>query len=266
MNELLQDFPPITLSEMNGISLMNRIDRKYLTDSRVLEDILRDAIRDGYRVFEQAGERLHAYDSIYFDTPDLKMFTDHRRGKADRQKVRTRKYVETNQCYLELKRKNNHGRTCKNRIPIPADQFSDYRKNGRASAWLADNLGGEAGILTPSLETVFLRITLVNEALTERLTIDTGVRFRNFRTASEKDLGQAVIIELKQDGRVRSRMQEILLNHRVKPVRVSKYCVGLVMTDPGLLPGKFKQKVRTIEKINKNLYEKCYNPLIPQSL
>ena len=266
MNEILQDFPPITLSEMNGISLMNRIDRKYLTDSWVLEDILKDALRDGYRVFEQEGERLHAYDSIYFDTPDLKMFTDHRRGKADRQKVRTRKYVETDQCYLELKRKNNHGRTRKNRISIPSAQFADYRKSARAAAWLTENLGVEAGSLIPSLETVFRRITLVNEALTERLTIDTCVRFRNFRTASEKDLGQAVIIELKQDGRTRSRMQEILLSHRVKPERMSKYCVGLVMTDPGLLPGKFKQKVRAIEKINKNLYDKCYSPIILQSL
>ncbi len=57
-----------------------------------------------------------------------------------------------------------------------------------------------------------------------------------------------MIIELKQDGRAASQMKGILLDHRVKPVRISKYCVALTLTDPAAKTGRFKVKVRTIEK------------------
>ena len=59
-------FAPISLAEMDGIKLMNRIDKKYLTDRKTLTEILKDAAAQGYRIFENCGERLHGYDSVYF--------------------------------------------------------------------------------------------------------------------------------------------------------------------------------------------------------
>jgi len=73
--------------------------------------------------------------------------------------------------------------------------------------------------------------------------------FNNFRTGKKASLLDAVIIELKQDGRAESQMKGILLDNRVKPVRVSKYCVAVTLTDPTVKSGRFKIKVRTIEKI-----------------
>lgn len=251
LNTLLGSFVPITLEEMDSIRLMNRIDRKYLTDGSVLGDVLKDALAEGYRIFTQDGVRLHRYDSLYFDTPSLRMFTDHRRGKAFRQKVRTREYAESGLCFLEVKRKNNRGRTKKKRIPIPAECFADFRGDETLCSWLAGHSDYDAKSVSPSLETSFSRITLVNRGLNERLTIDTGVSFRNPRTGTAADLGGAVIIELKQDGRLRSGMQDILLRHRVKPLRLSKYCVGVVSTDSAVHPGRFKQKLRAIEKLNR---------------
>ncbi len=266
VSALLEKFPQISLSQMNSISLMNRIDSKYLTDSATVYDILQDALSLGYRVFTQDSGRLHEYDSIYFDTQDLQMFTEHRRGKANRQKVRTRSYVGTGQYYLEVKRKNNHGRTRKKRIPLESEFFNDFHQCSQACSWL-EGLGEyPPESLSASLETSFYRITLVDSALTERLTIDLDVRFRNFRTLSPADLGQAVIIELKQDGRLHSQMQDILLSHRVKKERISKYCIGIALSDQSVLPGRFKLKIRQIEKINKNIYLKCYNPVILQPL
>ena len=245
----LKSFAPISLAEMDGIKLMNRVDKKYLTDRKRLIEILNDAAAQGYRIFENYGERLHGYDSVYFDTPELRMFTEHRRGKTVRQKVRTRVYRESGLCFLEVKRKNNHGRTKKKRTEAPSDCFEDFRSNEKLGLWLKDHSDYRVEGIEPSLETSFNRITLVNKALSERLTIDCDVRFRNLRTGASYELGEAVIIELKQDGRLHSEMQDILLSHRVKPVRVSKYCIGIVSTAPTVHPGRFKTKLRLIEKI-----------------
>jgi hypothetical protein len=43
-------------------------------------------------------------------------------------------------------------------------------------------------------------------------------------------------------------MRGIFLEHRIKPVRVSKYCIGITLTDPQAKSGRFKVKVRAIEK------------------
>ena len=244
----LDSFAPISLAEMDGVKLMNRVDTKYLTDRTTLADVLRDAAAAGYRVLVADGSRISPYDSIYFDTDALRMFTDHRNQKLRRQKVRTRAYVNSGEAYLEVKRKNNQGRTKKKRTGIPMADLPDFRNNDAACRYLAGHSDFEARELLPTLETAFLRITLVNPDLTERLTIDTDLRFKNFRTGLETSLGDAVIIELKQGGRGASAMKGILLDHRVKVARLSKYCIAVTLTDPSARAGRFKEKVRLIEK------------------
>ncbi len=264
--ESLNQFAPIRIEEMDSIKLMNRIDSKYLTDTLVLGEILSDALDSGYRIFENCGKRLLGYDSIYFDTEDIRMFTEHRRGKAAREKVRTRSYTDSGQYFLEVKRKDNHKRTRKKRITIPAEDFSDFRKEAETCGWLDTHSDYSSDILSPSLESTFKRITLVNRNLNERITIDTSVEFRNLRTKTVASLGAAAVIELKQDGRTGSQMKGILLKHRVKPIRISKYCIGIASTDSTVHPGRFKSKLRAIEKLNKQFYFKCYRPIILQPL
>jgi hypothetical protein len=43
-------------------------------------------------------------------------------------------------------------------------------------------------------------------------------------------------------------MKGILLDNRVKPVRISKYCIAETLTDPSAKSNRFKPKVRIIEK------------------
>ena len=240
---------PITLGEMDSIKLMNRIDSKYCTDMDTLLSVLADADRHGYRVLEVEGLRLSPYNSMYYDTDTLGMFLDHHNRRLVRQKVRTRVYVVSGQTFLEIKRKNNKGRTKKKRMEIPASDFADFRTNPKADEFLTRISGYIPEHLKPRMETLFDRITLVNAAKTERLTIDTHLRFVNHDTGVEAGLGPAVIIELKQDGRAESEMKGILLDHRVKPIRVSKYCIGTTITNPHVKSGRFKVKVRRIEKV-----------------
>ena len=243
----LEKMSPVTLEEMDGIRLMNRIDSKYLTDEATLLGILSDAAAAGYRVLSIDGARISGYNSVYYDTPLLKMFYDHRNQRLVRQKVRTRAYA-TGEAFLEIKRKNNKGRTKKKRTSIPSGELLDFGADTAACDYLARHSWFTAGDISPVLATRFSRITLVNGDMTERLTIDTGLNFENYRTGLKTALEDTVIIELKQDGRAASRMKGILLDHRVKPERVSKYCVALTLTDPSARPGRFKMKVRAIEK------------------
>ena len=242
----------ISLEEMDAIRLMNRIDTKYLTDERTLLAILSDAARSGYRVLEVAGGRIGQYDSVYFDTDGMKCFCDHHNRRLTRQKVRTRSYVKQGKAFLEIKRKNNKGRTSKKRTPVPLEEMMDFSGDAQATAFLAEHSWFTVAELSPAVETAFWRITLVNPAKTERLTIDTSLSFKNFRTGKQTTLRDAVIIELKQDGRASSQMKGILLDHRVKPVRLSKYCIAVTLTDPSARSGRFKVKVRAIEKLIKH--------------
>ena len=249
LTDALDAIGPITLGEMDSVKLLNRTDTKYVTTTTVLEEILRCAAAQGYRALETEGTKLSPYDTIYFDTPDLRMFLDHRNRKLVRQKVRTRVYVNSGLTFLEIKRKDNHGRTRKKRTAIPAGEFSDFREDPQACTYLAEKSAFTAGEISPAMETAFERITLVNAEMTERLTIDTRLRFRNVRNGREADLHEGVIIELKQDGRAVSAMKGILLGLRVKPLRISKYCIATAMTDPSCRPGRFKAKLIKMRKI-----------------
>ncbi len=239
----------ISLEEMGSVSLMNRTDTKYVTTVQKLMDILEEAQKAGYRVSEISGARLLDYTSVYYDTPDLKMFTAHRNGKKTRQKVRVRTYLIDKQTFLEIKRKNNRGRTKKKRTRIPYEAALDFGKCAEAAEFLERKSWWKADELSPEVSTTFSRFTLINGGMTERLTVDLNLRFRNFRSGREADLGDIVIIELKQDGRKDSEMRRILLDNRVFPYRISKYCTAVTLTDPAARPGRYKEKLRYIEKL-----------------
>lgn len=252
LDSVLESISPILLGEMDSIRLMNRIDTKYVTQEETLVRLLEEASRHGYRVLETGGTKINTYDTLYYDTARLQMFLDHHNRRLVRQKVRTRTYVDSGQTFLEIKRKNNHGRTRKKRTEIAPGAFRDFRDAPAARALMDRYSALPADGLSPALETGFRRITLVNAARTERLTIDTALSFRNVRNGREAVLPDAVIIELKQDGRAASEMKEILLGLRVKPLRVSKYCLGITLTDDTVKHNRFKQKIRTLEKITDN--------------
>ena len=241
--------PAITLEEMDSVRLLNRIDSKYVTDEATLVRLLEDAGASGYRALKAAATQIVPYTTVYYDTDGLRMFLDHHNRRLVRQKVRTRVYENSGDAFLEIKRKDNHGRTRKKRTPIAAGELLDFTGDEAACDYLARHSAYTAGMLSPVLSTTFRRITLVNPAMTERLTVDTAVQFRNLRTGLDASLKDAVIIELKQDGRFASQMKGILLEHRIKPLRVSKYCIAETLTDPSAKKNRFKEKVRGIEKI-----------------
>ena len=104
------------------------------------------------------------------------------------------------------------------------------------------------------MENNFYRITLVNKAMTERLTIDTDICFCNLQTGKEAALNRMVIIELKRDGRTFSPIREVLRNLHIQPSGISKYCMGTVLTSPTVKHNRFKQKIRVVGRIQEIVF------------
>ena len=257
IERILATFDSISLSEMEGVKLMNRIDTKYAVPLSALPAIL-EAAQDGYYAQEINGTRIATYDTMYYDTDSLDMYIRHHDRQLVRQKIRVRQYVESDLTFLEIKRKNNKGRTKKKRISVPGfgitgDTFGDSkRERWSVEDFIAAKSRYHWSELSPHLSTRFHRITLVNKAKTERLTIDMDLVWENIVSGESKTFPELVIIELKRDGNVPSQMTQIMLSQRLKPLKISKYCIGTALTTPGLKRNRFKKKIRLIEKMLHN--------------
>ena len=247
IQQLLNKLPPITLEEMGGIRLMNRTDTKFVTNVPTLERLLQ--MTEGkYYAQEICGHRISPYATTYWDDPrDHEMFRSHQCGHTPRTKVRVRTYLDTQQTFLEIKQKDNHGKTRKSRVAVPS--LEAVVKNGAGEDFLEDRSGYSFADIKPTLGNRFKRITLVNFGKTERLTIDFDLSFYNYETGREQAMDNAVVIELKRDGRVPSPVLPMLRSLRIKPSGFSKYCIGSAVTNEHLQRNRFKPRLRKIGKI-----------------
>ena len=230
---------------MSSVKLMNRTDTKFVTTQQRLQQLLTMALKD-YYIQEIDGQRNLEYDTTYFDTRGFDMYCEHQHGHANRQKIRFRTYCISGLQFMEVKTKNNHGRTKKKRMEVTDMNLRDEEKR----QFLSEHLRYDAGSLQPALNNHFSRITLVNRAKTERLTIDSSLRFHNLQNDLMLDMGDLVIIELKRDGQVFSPVLEMLHQLHIHPHGFSKYCMGSALTCQHLLPvNRFKTKLIEVRKL-----------------
>ena len=245
LSQLINTFDPISLEQMSGVKLMNRTDTKFVTNIDKLHQLLKLAQQD-YFIQEIDGERNLEYDTTYFDTRAFDMYNQHQWGHTNRQKIRFRTYCISGLQFMEVKTKNNHGRTKKKRIEVTDMDVLEEEKH----KFLAKHLRYEADTLQPALNNHFSRITLVNKAKTERLTIDSALRFHNLLNDEKKDMGELVVIELKRDGLVFSPVLEMLRQLRIHPHGFSKYCMGSALTGQDHLSvNRFKRKLIEVDKL-----------------
>lgn len=245
LRELVEQMPTITLKEMKSIRLMKRTDTKFVTHMNKLLELL--AMAQGhYFVQKVRGEMLSPYATTYFDSRDRFMFRIHQCGSRPRMKVRVRSYTNDGETFLEIKRKDNRNKTHKVRMQVPS--LEDVLNDGVGEDFLQLNTGKTFADLQPTVANRFRRITLVNFEKTERLTIDFDIRFRDLQTGAETSFDDAVVIELKRDGRAASPILPLLRKLRIHPGGFSKYCVGTVMTGSGLRVNRYKKNLQRIHK------------------
>ena len=245
MTDILSTFTPITLEQMSSVKLMNRTDTKFVTNRSKLNRLLQMAQQD-YYVQEIDGVRNLEYDTTYLDTVTFDMYNQHQWGHTNRQKIRFRTYCISGLQFMEVKTKNNHGRTKKKRIEVHDMNVMDDEKR----LFLSSHLHYGAETLQPVLNNHFSRITLVNKAKTERLTIDSSLQFNNLQNDTSLDTHDLVVIELKRDGQAPSPILDMLRQLRIQPHGFSKYCMGLALTGRHQLPvNRFKRKLIEVEKL-----------------
>lgn len=241
----IDQFDPIFLREMADVNLMNRVDTKFAFRQ---DDLLRflPILARNYRALKIEGTMLPHYESLYFDDESFSFFRDHHNGKADRFKVRIRKYVESNIHFLEIKHKVK-GRTDKRRIlthdfnELEAEKERDFLRRQL----------NEDTQLKPTMWNSFQRITLVSKTNKERLTLDFDIKFHMGEV--KRDFHQLVIAELKQEALDRnSPFYQLMKKERIRPYRLSKYCIGSVEIygEEVLKFNRFKKKLLFLNKIN----------------
>ncbi len=129
ISAILETFKGLDLEELDAVKLQNRVDSKFVFREEVLPEALREVAKH-YNVLVLGNIRSNEYHSLYYETPENHFFISHHNGKMNRYKVRYRQYMDSGLCYLEVKFKNNKGRTVKGRMKVQsiAEQLNEEEK------------------------------------------------------------------------------------------------------------------------------------------
>ena len=186
------------------------------------------------------------YRSLYYDTADRQFFVEHHNERVNRHKVRFREYVNSGITFLEIKCKNNKGKTIKKRVKvtdIPQSLSSEHK------AYITELIGKEL-VLTPQHWINFSRITFVNKLYTERLTIDLDLKFSN--NSGQGGFENVIIAEIKKERSTQSsKFTYIAKKYHILPTRLSKYCMSTIDLNPSVKYNRFKKKILLINKLKK---------------
>lgn len=242
LEQQLKEFKPIDLKQMDRVKLLKRTDTKYLLSKKNLSELLPNLI-DEYLILEINTHRISSYHTNYLDTREKSYFQHHQQGKNKRHKVRFRTYIESELSFLEVKLKDK-GKTNKKRITSTQQTLLDQEQKKFLSQWVSEC----PEQLHTSLENTFQRITLVHKTDQERVTIDLNLNFID--GSKNVNLTEQIIIEIKQNRFNRdSIISKLLRTKRLRPLRLSKYCIGCILMDDKLKYNRFKSKLLKINQI-----------------
>ncbi|EPD91362.1 hypothetical protein HMPREF1486_05041 [Streptomyces sp. HPH0547] len=230
---------PISLDAvMARAELLDRYDRCYLVPASVFQDIaaqLTDPHRDEpFRALSIGGRRWFRYRSVYYDTPGLRAYHDHRQGRRRRCKIRERLYQDTGERQFEVKAKGGRGQTLKYRRRL-ADRAHALEDASRT--FLEDTLTSAYGPdfevpreLTPSLVTEYTRATFVADG--RRITADAAMVCRDAAGNEVHAARDMVLVETKSHGHL-TEADLLLHEHGYRATEFTKYA-SLAALDPSL--------------------------------
>ncbi len=245
LHAICEGLEGISLAEMDSVKLMDRNDSKFLLPAAKLPQLLAQSAHQ-FRILEVDGLRISPYNTVYFDTETNAMYHNHINKRAKRYKIRCRQYISSGLSFTEIKIKNNKGKTSKKRVKTSTFPFPD----DKASLLIESKTPFKTNELKLMLENKFSRITLVDNSMKERITLDFNLQFKS----QDKliDMSTLAIAEVKSDGKMSiNGFGALLKSNSIHPAGFSKYCAGMALLFPMLKQNSLKQRLRYIQKLVK---------------
>jgi hypothetical protein len=232
-------FTPIGLAELTAhAELQTRVDRKYLIPRSAVGALL-GGLEAETQVLEIDGRRAFRYESVYFDTPDLTSFrlTAYRRRR--RFKIRTRSYLDSRLCWLEVKTEGTRGGTVKSRLPY---RIADYATVIPGRPFVDELLADCADLpFAPTLVSRYRRSTLYLPSSRTRVTIDVDLTWD--AGGATLRLPDVAIVESKTRSAA-GAADRVLWARGHRPVALSKYATGLAALRPDLPASPWRRVLR----------------------
>lgn len=245
----LNKFQPVNLENTDDYLFSKRYDTKFIFPLQLLEKLLEE-VSSSYKILKVEERFIQEYQSLYFDNTEFKFYMDHHNQKLNRYKVRFRSYKETDNCFVEIKFKDNKYQTKKWRVRIGNSAFENGSMGEKEIEYTKNLLNFDPGLLIPRFLTSYSRITLFHKTLREKVTLDTNLTFH--KNGEKKEFPGLVIAEVKQKKiNNDSEMIKTLRNFMLTPLKFSKYCFGVFLFFPELKYNRFKERNLLLRKGHK---------------
>ncbi|MFO0558533.1 MAG: VTC domain-containing protein [Polyangiales bacterium] len=214
---------PASADELNRASLQRRFDRKFLLPTDAAGPLL-ELVAHDYHVVLAGEARFAQYDTVYFDTPDLRFYHDHRRRRRPRVKVRIRHYIDRGFSMLEVKQKTVKGDTVKHRWQRESNEMTLTEAEQALVAGAVAPIKLDVA-LAPQARTRFSRLMLVGTRSIERATLDFELELEH---RARRRPVRFVVVEVKDTGRgAQSPLLLALRAAHAKQRSFSKYSVAV---------------------------------------
>ncbi len=229
---VLERFASISLAGLNAkAAMLTRLDNKYIVSLDVVAKALNHWEKQ-YDVLEIDQQRVFTYETCYFDDAQLSAYFDHHRGRRQRLKVRTRNYLDSQQCFLEIKLKDIRGVTIKKRMAYAPEEHGIISADGQQFIADVQQEKYQKQILQDLRATLHMRykrITFVAKEGSERLTLDSQLVF--FKDGKSYPLAPNIFIVETKSANANGKADAILRQlHQHPSNKCSKYCLGLCVT------------------------------------
>jgi hypothetical protein len=212
-------------------ALQQRVDRKYLLPKRMLAPVLESLAAD-YLVARARDVLVARYETVYFDTPERRLFEDHRRGRRPRYKIRLRHHCDRRLTFVEVKQKG--GWTSKMRLELPfsggqtpATSLTTTELSADARRFIDEHCPIGAAGLVPRIWVTFSRVTLVGEAINERATFDWNIEYgdgEKYERIPELVVGEVKQARYANGGPAVRALRRL----HIREQTLSKYCLATV--------------------------------------
>ncbi|MDQ3365885.1 MAG: polyphosphate polymerase domain-containing protein [Myxococcota bacterium] len=242
LTAILAGFAEASPQLLDRRELLRRTDTKFVVAASRAAALVAELV-DDYAVIRVPSGCVATYRSLYFDTPELQCFHDHRRGRRVRHKIRIREYPDRELAYLEVKTRQSASLTDKQRLAVSwgAASLGECER-----AFVREHAGDVAGALRPTARIEFRRIGLVSLHAAERVTIDLDLAVID-AAGVRHPLGDLAVIEVKQAPFcVRTAAMRTLARAGLRAAGTSKYVTAIAITHPAEPNHRLRPALRLI--------------------